>query len=209
MDIKQLKKFIDSNIVDFSELVLDNYYSLGLDETDAIMLIKLHNLLNKNITFIKAKDLSEMLSISTQTTSKRLNSLIDRGFIQMELIKGENGREKESFNLDLIFERILRSDFEERKGENVHKTSEAELVKLFETEFKKPLSVLDIQTITKWLNDDKYSFDDIKEALFKAVKSRRTTIKYVDGILLRSEESMPKVYKKTNLMRDFHKLWEK
>lgn len=40
------------------------------------------------------------------------------------------------------------------------------------------------------------------------MKARKLSIKYVDGILLRVEEK-PKEYKKTNLMRDFHKLWEK
>ena len=59
------------------------------------------------------------------------------------------------------------NDYHERNGETIHNTNEKELVELFESEFKKPLGVLDIQTITKWLNDDKYTFDQIKDALFK------------------------------------------
>lgn len=205
MDIKELKKFIEKNIVDFSELVLNNYYKLGLDETDAVILIKLRYLMNKNVPFISPKKLSETLSISAQTTAKRLNTLIDRGFITMELVKGENGKEREAYSLDRIYEQII---FHENES-NVPETREKELVELFETEFNKPLSVLDIQTITKWLNEDKYDFDQIKDALFTAVKARRLTIKYVDGILLKQTETTEKTYKKTNLMRDLHKIWER
>jgi len=127
----------------------------------------------------------------------------------MELVKGENGKQKENYNLDKIFEKILLIDYEERKDINAKQSVEKELVDLFETEFKKPLSVLDIQTITKWLNDDKYSFDEIKDALFAAVKQRKLNIKYVDGILLNTEKEEAIPLKKTNLMRDLHKLWEK
>lgn len=203
MEMKELKKFIEKNIVDFSELLLNNYYKLGLDETDAVILIKLRYLMNKNVPFISPTQLSETLSISAQTTAKRLNTLIDKGILTLELVRGENGKERESYSLDRIYELIISSE----KPEDT--TKEKELVELFETEFKKPLSVLDIQTVTKWLNEDKYTFDQIKDALFKAVKQRRLTIQYVDGILLKETDTPKKVYKKTNLMRDLHKIWER
>lgn len=209
MEVNQLKNFINKKIVDFSELILENYHKLDIDETDAIILIKLQKMLENNDVFINPKKLSESLSISALKTSRRLSVLMDKGFIQLELVKGTNGKQTEQYNLDMIYERILLHDYNERKGGNLHKTNEKELVELFESEFRKPLGVLDIQTITKWLNDDKYTFEQIKEALFVAVKSRKLSIKYVDGILLKEEEETPKEYKKTNLMRDFHKLWEK
>ncbi len=209
MEVNQLKNFINKKIVDFSELILENYHKLDIDETDAIILIKLQKMLENNEVFINPKKLSESLSISALKTSRRLSILMDKGFIQLELVKGTNGKQTEQYNLDMIYEKILLHDFHERKGGNLHKSNEKELVELFESEFRKPLSVLDIQTITKWLNDDRYTFEQIKEALFVAVKARKLNIKYVDGILLKEEEETPKEYKKTNLMRDFHKLWEK
>ncbi len=205
MDIKELKKFVEKNIVDFSELLLNNYHKIGLDETDTVILIKLKYLMNKNVPFISPKQLSETLSISAQTTAKRLNTLIDRGFITMQLVVGENGKEREAYSLDRVYEQILFIEDENKEPD----TKEKELVDLFEEEFKKPLSVLDIQTITKWLSEDNYSFDQIKDALFIAVKNRRLTIKYVDGILLKDTEKKQKTFKKTNLMRDLHKIWER
>ena len=86
----------------------------------------------------------------------------------------------------MIIQKIILNDYDEQEKVNKKSSNsiEAKLVSLFESEFKKPLSVLDIQTISKWLSEDKYSFEDISDALFKAVKSRKLSIKYVDGILL-------------------------
>ena len=211
MDIKDIKRYINNNTIDFTELVLNNYYKLEIDETDAVMLIKLQYLLTNNITFISPSQLSKMLSISTQTTSRRLKSLIEKGYIQMEIIENKNGKQTESFSLDFLIESILKSGYEERNGnvETNSKTLESKLAKLFEEEFKKPLSILDIQTITKWLNEDKYGYNDIKDALFEAVRTRKLTIKYVDTILLRKDDKVEKRSKKrTTTIRDLKKLWE-
>jgi len=211
MDIKDIKRYINNNTIDFTELILNNYYKIGLDETDAIMIIKLQYMLNNNITFISSSKLSKMLSISTQTTSKRLKSLIEKGYVKMEIVTLGNGKQTESFNLDYLIESILVNGSIERNGdkEKQKKSIEAQLVKLFEEEFKKPLSILDIQTITKWLNDDKYVFEDIKDALFEAVRTRKLSIKYVDGILLKSENKPAKrKYKRTATISNLKKIWE-
>lgn len=211
MELKVMKDLIKKDIVDFPELVLNNYYKLGLNETDAVIIIKLNYLLKLNKTYISTKELAETLSISSQTTSKRLNSLIERGFIKLKLVKNGNGKHSETFNLDFLIERILKSDYEEKEVDKIekNKTLEGKLVVLFEEEFKKPLSVLDIQTITKWLNEDKYTYELIKDALFEAIRSRKLNIKYVDGILLKGEtKETTKKYKKTTNIKDLKKIWE-
>ena len=211
MDIENMKSLIRKNIIDFSELVLSNYYKIGLDETDAIIIIKLNYLLNRNITFIHPKKISKMLSISPTTTSKRLNNLIENGYLNIELVMNGNGKETESFNLDAVIEKILKADFEEKseKTSDNNKNIETRLVSLFETEFRKPLSVLDIQTITKWLNEDKYVYEEIKSALFEASKGRKLSIKYVDRILLNKDSEEPqKKYNQTTLIKDLKKIWQ-
>ena len=140
-----------------------------------------------------------------------LNSLIERGFVKLKLIKNGNGKQSETFNLDFLIERILKSDYEEKEVDKIekNKTLEGKLVNLFEEEFKKPLSVLDIQTITKWLNEDKYTFELIKDALFEAIRSRKLNIKYVDGILLKGDKKdVTNKYKKTTNIKDLKKIWE-
>ena len=209
MDAMNMKTLIQKNIVDFSELVLENYHKIGLDETDAIIIIKLNSMLNKNITFIHPQKLSNMLSVSASTTTRRINNLIDNGYVTMELVKNGHGKETESFNLDNVIQRIVKITYEEKMMEDkTDHTIEQQLVHLFETEFRRPLSVLDIQTLTKWLSDDQYTFDEIKHALFEAAKARKLSIKYVDGILLQQTTREPKQkYNQTTLIKDLKKIW--
>ncbi|MCF7926829.1 MAG: DnaD domain protein [Candidatus Izimaplasma sp.] len=209
MDAMNMKQLIKKNIIDFSELVLNNYYKLGLDETDAIIIIKLHKLLKRNITFIHPKKLSKMLSITSQTTNKRLDKLMDKGFIKIELIKSPSGKETESFNLDLIIEKIIKKDFEEKTQESLSQEEniQGKLVDLFETEFRKPLSPLDIQVISKWLQEDKYTYEQIKDALFQASKANKLSINYVDAILLRTNKDDDETYNRTTLLKDLKKIW--
>lgn len=199
------------NIVDFNELVLNNYYKMGLDETEAIILIKLHSLLKRGITFINPDRLSKILSISKTKTSNRLESLIENGYIHIDLIKLPNGKESEMFNLDFFIEKVILNELDIVNGKKLenNKASEGVLADMLEQEMKKPLSVLDIQIITKWLNEDSYTFDQIEDALFKAVKSNKVTMKYIDNILLKSLDEKP-VYKreKKSVMKDFSKLWK-
>ncbi|MCF7925764.1 MAG: DnaD domain protein [Candidatus Izimaplasma sp.] len=208
MELERLKKLIQKNIIDFSELVLNNYFKLGLDETDAVILIKLHYLLQKNITFISPKKLADMLSITTQTTQRRLDKLIDKAYVKIMLSKNGSGKETEVFNLDFLIESILREEFKNSGNDSIipSRTKEKELVEMFEEEFNKPLGVLDIQTITKWLNEDHYTVDQIKDALFEASKQKKLSIKYVDGILLKQEEPTEK-YNQTTLIEDLKKIW--
>ena len=208
MELERLKKLIQKNIIDFSELVLNNYYTLDLDETDAVILIKLHYLLQKNITFIHPKKLSDMLSITSPTTQRRLDKLIDREFVKIELKKNGNGKETEVFNLDYLIECILKEEFKSNTDDTLmpSRSKEKELVELFEEEFNKPLGVLDIQTITKWLNEDHYTVDQIKDALYDASRQKKLSIKYVDGILLKQEEPEEK-YNQTTLIEDLKKIW--
>lgn len=211
MDVMNMKSLIKKNIVDFSELVLNNYQNVGLDETDAVILIKLNYLQNRQITFIHPKKLAKMLSISPATTAKRLNNLIERKYITVSLVKNGNGKETESFSLDNLIEMIVKADFEEKNSENIEENNNvvAKLVNMFETEFRKPLSVLDIQTLTKWLQEDEYTSEEIKTALFEASKQRKLTIKYVDKILLSKETEVEvEKYNQTTLIKDIKKIWQ-
>ena len=111
----------------------------------------------------------------------------------------------------MLIERIVKSDYEEKEVDRVEKnqTLEGKLVKLFEEEFNKPLSVLDIQTITKWLNEDKYTYEKIEDSLFEAIRNRKMNIKYVDGILLNYDKvKKPKKFVKTTNIKELKRIWE-
>lgn len=206
-DIKLLMK---KNIIDFNELVLNNYYKMDLDEIDAVIIIKLHSLLKRGITFINPEKLSKILSLTKTKTANKLDNLTAKGYVKFELIKLKNGKESESFNLDFFIEKILMIEFELKQKEqsNTKQVMESDLVDMLETELKKPLSVLDIQIITKWLSEDNYTKEQIEEALLVAMKNNKVSMKYIDNLLLNKSYKDDFKRQKNSVLKDFNKIWK-
>ncbi|PAT01153.1 hypothetical protein CI105_07875 [Candidatus Izimaplasma bacterium ZiA1] len=206
-DIKLLMK---KNIIDFNELVLNNYYKMDLDEIDAVIIIKLHSLLKRGITFINPEKLSKILSLTKTKTANKLDNLTAKGYVKFELIKLKNGKESESFNLDFFIEKILMIEFELKQKEqsSTKKVMESDLVDMLETELKKPLSVLDIQIITKWLSEDNYTKEQIEEALLVAMKNNKVSMKYIDNLLLNKSYKDDFKRQKNSVLKDFNKIWK-
>jgi DNA replication protein len=209
MDIKQMKSFIKKNIIDFTELVINRYNYLELDELDAMILIKLNYLLKKDIRIIDPKKLSYSLSVTPNTVSKRLNQLIEKDFITLTVSKGKDGLMSEEFHLDKLIDKIIVT--EEIKSSNKKNKTPLNLIQMIEIELKRPLSVLEIQTLTKWIEEDGYTDFEIKEALYHAVKNNKLSIKYIDTLLLHKDDEVeeePKLDYNPDFINDVKKLWE-
>ncbi len=55
---------------------------------------------------------------------------------------------------------------------------------MFESEFGRPLSAIEYQRISQWLEEDKYQPDLIQFALREAVLNQAYSLNYIDRILL-------------------------
>ena len=49
------------------------------------------------------------------------------------------------------------------------------------------LTPLELETVYKWINDDKFSYDKIYEAVLETLKYKKNSIQYVDVLLNRKE----------------------
>lgn len=58
------------------------------------------------------------------------------------------------------------------------------LYQMFESEFGRPLSAIEYQRISQWLEEDKYQPDLIQFALREAVLNQAYSLNYIDRILL-------------------------
>jgi DNA replication protein len=61
---------------------------------------------------------------------------------------------------------------------------ENDLFTVFENEFARPLTPMELETITAWLDKDKYKDELILAALKEAVFSGKLHFRYIDRILL-------------------------
>ncbi|MFW5913645.1 MAG: DnaD domain protein [Bacillota bacterium] len=202
-----LKKLIEDGILDFSAMVLKYYHKFELTETEAMALIKLHRLLQEKEGIIKPKKFSKWLSLPPKKTEAVLDSLVDKGYLDITLTQGQDGKETETFNVDYFISKVIHHlEQSQSKGKN---NQISNWVGFIESSLNRPLSQLDLELVKKWIEEDGYSFDMLKEATLTALKYKNPNVKAIDRQLQKSEESIKKPSKKNpEALKEFYKLWD-
>lgn len=196
---------LKSRTIDFNKLLLDQYIKLGLDEIDYVILSKLYFDLQTGNEYLDAEKLCSTMSISKETCSERIVSLVNRGFISLEL---SSISAKEVYSLNDLFEKL---DYllEGKPTDNSNQDIK-DIVKILEREIKSVLSPLDLQIVSKWFYDYKYSKEEIERAIYEAKLNKTRGVQYVDRYLYKNNIvtcNQPKVDNElTNL---FGKIYDK
>lgn len=190
--MSQYYMLIKNGFIDFKTIMIEKYHLLGLNETDAIILIKLNNCLTQNKIKLSHNELAPTMSISANTISKRIVELVKNGFITLTLSDVDAS---EVFSLDETYKRlgnILESQdekIEHNQSQNITK----EVVTLIEKEFKKVITPLELEIVNHWVIDDKYNFQNIKAAIMECAKLKKMNVRYVDLLLKPKQKNIKKV----------------
>ena len=214
MEVLILKKMINEGIIDFDKLLKKTYKELGLTELEAFLLMELNILKTKDIHYVTPKILTKKLTITEEQALALMDGLMQKKYLNFVLIKGQNGKQKESFDIDLTYRKILEyyqiKIIDEMMTSTVkYDTLEDEIVELLEKNFQKQLKPLEVEIIIKWIHEYKYTKEDIKEAVFAAIKANRYSISYLDSVLLKKRQVNQDVKvkrtgkKKSQVLKDF------
>ena len=202
-----IKHLIDENIIDFQALVLKYYTKLKISEKEAIALIKLQALIEEHEQIIKPARFSKWMNLSEKETEDLLNQLIEKGFLDIGLIKQDDGKETEAFNIDYFITKITKILEKETKkyDQDIH----FQYVSFLEDSLQKPLNPLEVEIVSKWIHDEEYPLELVKEATLEALKKTNPSIRLIDQILLNDVEDIKvKPQRKKDVLKDFHSLWD-
>ena len=178
--MNRIAKLIKAKTIDFTQVLIQNYKVIGLNETSAMVVAKLYYLAEENDNFLELEKLAKEVTINMEQLGDLIIDLVNKGYIELTL--DNNG--KETFSIDGTIEKIaLILD----KGSNDEVLSARQeklslVVTYVETTFSKTCSASDLVIINAWL-DSNYEYDDIKNAVFKAFQLGKYNLKYVDAIL--------------------------
>lgn len=184
-----------SGLADFNKVLLEKYSLIGLDEVDAIVLIKLKSLLDSQTKIdekIIVNNLVKSMSISKAEIEKRLVNLIVNQYINVSIIDG-----KETYALEDLYKRLgnVLEHEDINKELNEEETLIQKVTSFIEKEMAMPIKPIELQVIKHWIDVDKYSFSEIKEATLESLKLKKRSVKYIDAILSKKK---PKVEIKNN-----------
>lgn len=161
----------------FPTKLLTSYKTLGLNETDVIIILQIHSYLQSGNEFPIPAQITKYLTISESECLQILKKLIQKGLLKIEELHNEQNQLSEAYNLNPLWEKLLAVD--EENLEN----NEGTIFILFEQEFGRPLSPFEIETINAWLDEDQIIPALIKAALREAVLMGKMNFKYIDRIL--------------------------
>lgn len=178
--------------------LLKYYHRLKLSDTEMLLLLQLIGYNQREqIDFPTIEELQERLGTTPEHIIKMLQKLMREKYLTIdEDIDPQTGVQYERYNLAGVFEKIsecLVEDVRQQRLANQQRSmateSETEsedsnLFSIFEREFGRPLSPMECETISGWLDKDRYPEELILLALKEAVFAGKVHFRYIDRILL-------------------------
>lgn len=174
-------------------LLLKNYRALQLSEIEVMTLIHLLSFLEKEKNdFPTTDEIQARMSASPDLVIASLQKLIHEQFITIdEAIEEMTGIRSERYNLTPLYRQLAKrlAEQEMEKLSTVRQPVQADesaknIYSTFEKEFARPLTPMELETISGWLDKDQYKEELIMTALKEAVFAGKVHFRYIDRILL-------------------------
>ncbi|KAF0091561.1 MAG: DNA replication protein [Fusobacteria bacterium] len=164
-----------SDFVTFPKVLFTSLKDYGLSISESFVLLQLWHLIYHEKKLISDEDLVEALSSDEHEILEILAGLITKNCIGYS---EKNG--KMTYNL----EPLINSIFNEESNNKPMAIGKGKVFTSFESEFKRPLSPIEIDLIDEWLEVKEYPEDMIFEVLKVAVSNAKLSFKYIDHILI-------------------------
>ncbi|GGO04180.1 DnaD domain-containing protein [Saccharibacillus kuerlensis] len=187
---------MESPQVHIPHALLRFYRKMDLSLEEAMLLIQLIAFRQAELNdFPTLEELQERTGMEPSELAARLQRLIKDGFLAIhEDEDTPSGIRFERYNLAGLYERLAGCLAEERRSQRRMERPAAvpeddtetadNLFGVFEQEFARPLSPMECETISVWIDQDRYPEELILLALKEAVFAGKLHFRYIDRILL-------------------------
>jgi DNA replication protein len=172
-------------------LLLQAYSLLKLSDLEAILLIQLLAFTSQEgKEFPTIEEIQARLSSSQEQVIKALQKLLKEQWITIEeRIDSISGIQYVRYDLEGVFNKLsLYVSVEMKKQSLLNLKTEPregkDIFSIIEREFARPLTPMELEMVTSWLDKDQYKEDLILAALKEAVFAGKVHFNYLDRILL-------------------------
>lgn len=173
-------------------LLLKYYHKLQISELEVMLLIQLIAFKEKeHKDFPTIEEIQLRMTAAPELIIKAIQKLMKNQLITIDdEIDPISGIQYEKYNLLPVLEKIASCWYEDiQPVEPAAAAAEPgkegkDIFSIFEKEFARPLSPMECETISSWLDRDNYSMELILAALKEAVFAGKVHFRYIDRILL-------------------------
>lgn len=184
-DYNRLRSWTQQRHVTVPHLFFQLYKELNISDDEALIIMHFLGYFEEGIEFPTPQDLAVRTHFQPNDISLKMQRLMQKGFLEITQGIDEGGKIFEKYSLFPLWEGILQllEQKEQKNGEMAAKNEEGEIYSMFEQEFGRLLSPIELETIGMWLDKDGHSPAIIKAALKEAVVASKVSLRYIDRIL--------------------------
>lgn len=183
-------------------VLIDHFKELHINSNEFVLIAYLLGTVHQRQSVERVFQIADQLAWTEETLFETLNSLIDKNYLEIELVPDEMGKQTDHYTLRPLFD-YLQLLLEKGSGTEVPAHSVQgnpsfqtgpsreelqELSLLFQSEFGRPLSSFESETIIQWVTKSHYPVELIELALKEAVLRQAHSVKYIERILLNWEK---------------------
>ncbi|NOU95348.1 DnaD domain protein [Paenibacillus sp. LMG 31456] len=177
--------------IEIPYLLLKHYSQLKLNEVEVMLMIHVMALIEKERKdFPTLEELQGRMSVGPEKVIAALQKLLKEGLLTIdEDIDPVSGMQCEKYNFSPLLERLAGCWYDEQmERQKAREQSEPvvrkDIFSIFEKEFGRPLTPMELESITGWLDKDQYQEQLILAGLKEAVFAGKVHFRYIDRILM-------------------------
>ncbi|VDH01640.1 DNA replication protein dnaD [Lysinibacillus sphaericus] len=182
---ERLRMWIEQGNVTIPQLFFNSYKKLGIQDSDAMLILQMEAYRAQHIEFPTPSDFSSRMDLTENEVSQVLQRLMQKGYLKIGQTSDSNGVLFEQFSLHPLWEAVLECEIgsQNKTVEAKEKEEEGQIFHVFEQEFGRLLSPMECETIAMWIDQDHHGINIIKAALKEAVIAQKLSMRYIDRIL--------------------------
>ncbi|USB34811.1 DnaD domain-containing protein [Paenibacillus sp. YPG26] len=179
--------------------LLAYYRKLKLTDTEAMLLIQLLAFRQiEQSDFPSMEEIERRMGGTPSVVASGIRKLMKDGWLSIDEVTDSAGIRSERYNLTGMYHKLSvclaeeaaaerqkdRFMMDEEPASTSAEDEQRNLFFVFEKEFARPLSPMECETISGWLDQDGYVDELIRLALKEAVFAGKVHFRYIDRILL-------------------------
>ncbi|KZU15976.1 DnaD domain-containing protein [Lactiplantibacillus argentoratensis] len=169
--------------------LLAHYREIGVTNDELLVYLQFKRLIDQGNQFPDAAVIAKSLGESTNAVFQRLHEMLAKKLLTIESITADDQKIHDRYNFDGLYDKLAVALKKQPAGDQVsgQATNENRREKVFraiQTEFGRDLSPIEMESISKWFDEDHYEPEVIELALREAVLRQVYNLTYMDRILL-------------------------
>lgn len=185
-EFNRIRVWTEQRNISVPQLFFQHYNEMNIQDDEALIILHLITFEQQGVDFPTPNDLMARTNFQPMTISQILQRLMQKGMLEISQSTDETGKLTEKYSVYPLWERLLNllESKQQRVKETAIKLDETAIFNLFEQEFGRLLSPIEIETIGMWMDLDQHTPEIIKAALKEAVLAGKVSLRYIDRILM-------------------------